>query len=369
MNQPLHFSPHRWLTKVGMALLGLGLLGSLLAFATVHADTPATTGIYLPLVVNAHATPTPTSTAPAQTPPPSFTPTATAPPTATTPPPTPVVSLPAELVGRWFVGNAPLNDFYNPQTGEWQDTNGLGQMYSFADDGAYTYTGFLRLQNGQCRSEVSVYKQGIATATDTNITLHQNIAKTRTVVICPTPQESITEETTVVTTLAWAITYDAGGRQQLSLSEGATPTVYARQGMEPTLVGGWRRGDITATGFFDTTTNTFAPEPGVGSWFRFTSDGHYQFGEFGYGQDNAGCSLTGWIYQEGTLEVAGSRLTTTPTNGMVRVENECQPEAPHQAAWLDPINAYTWQFFDRNTAPKLVLIPLAHYMELTFLPE
>lgn len=329
-----------------------------------QGDAPTTTGIYLPLVTKANststATPTPTATpTTAPTPTPSATPTAPAP---TNPPP-------AALVSTWFAGNAPLNDFYNPQTGEWRDANGLGQMYVFAADGSYTYTGFLRLQNGQCRSEVSVYKQGTVSVQDATLVLHQIMGKTRTVVICPTPQETITEETTATITLGWEVAYDNSGHQQLTITENDKPTVYNRQGMEPTLVGGWRRGEIASAGFYDAAANTFAPEPGEGTWYRFAADGQYQFGEFGYGQDNAGCRLSGWVYQEGTLDITSGRLTTTPTSGMARVENECHPDQARQEAWLDPVKEYAWIFRDRTTEPKLVLMPLGRFEEIIFTQE
>ena len=329
-----------------------------------QGDAPTTTGIYLPLVTKANststATPTPTATpTTAPTPTPSATPTAPAP---TNPPP-------AALVSTWFAGNAPLNDFYNPQTGEWRDANGLGQMYVFTADGGYTYTGFLRLQNGQCRSEVSVYKQGTVSAQGAALVLRQSMGKTRTVLICPTPQETITEETTATITLGWEVAYDNSGHQQLTITENEKPTIYNRQGMEPTLVGAWRRGALTSNGFFDAATNSFAPEPGEGAWYRFTADGQYQFGEFGYGQDNAGCQLSGWVYQEGTLDITSGRLTTTPTSGMARVENECHPEQTRQETWLDPVKEYAWIFRDRATDPKLVLMPLGRFEEIIFMPE
>ena len=118
--------------------------------------------IYLPVVLgnlggapatSIPVTPTPITPAPVT-------------PTPVTPTPIPPEQfLPNELVATLFNGNAPLTDFYNPQTGEWRDVNGLGQMYIFAADGAYTYSdsGFLQLQNGSCRSEVSTFKQGRAT--------------------------------------------------------------------------------------------------------------------------------------------------------------------------------------------------------------
>jgi hypothetical protein len=356
---------HNYRTFARGWLLFVGLMVGLLSPGYVQADTPTTTtGVYLPLVVNtgnnsATATPTPpiNTPKPTVTPPPATTSTA------------PVNPPPAALVGAWFVGNAPLNDFYNPQTGEWRDANGLGQMYVFGADGAYTYTGFLRLQNGQCRSEVSVYKQGRVSAQGTALTLTQRMAKTRTVIICPTPQETIVEEGASVTTLTWDVAYDDRGRQQLTVTQDDKPTVFARQGMEPTLAGAWRRGEVSANGFYDPATETFASQTGAGAWFRFTADGNYQFGEFDYGQDNAGCALTGWVYQEGTLEIVGGRLTTTPTSGVARVENECYPDQPQQKPWLDPVKSYTWLVRDRTTDPKLLLIPLEMYQELLFTRE
>ncbi len=358
--------PHKRSLLYSGWLLLAGLFITLLNPGYVQADSPATTvGLYLPLVVksgNGGSGATPTAQ-------PTATPTPETTPTPTTPAPTPVNPPPAALVGTWFVGNAPLNDFYNPQTGEWRDANGLGQMYVFGADGAYTYTGFLRLQNGQCRSEVSVYKQGTVSGQGASLVLNQAMAKTRTVVICPTPQESIVEEGVATTALTWAVAYDSKGHQQLTVTQDDKPTVFDRSGMEPTLVSAWRRGEVPSTGFYDPATDTFAPQTNTGSWFRFTADGKYQFGEFGYGQDNAGCKLTGWVYQEGTLDVVGGRLTTTPTSGVARVENECHPDQPQQKPWLDPVKSYAWNFQDRSTAPKLLLIPLERYEELLFLPE
>lgn len=350
-------------------LLCASLIIPLFTPGYVQADSPNTTiGLFLPLVVKSGnpggdaATPTAQPTA-------TSTPETTPTPAPLTPTPTPVNPPPAALLGTWFVGNAPLNDFYNPDTGEWCDVNGLGQMYVFGADGAYTYTGFLRLQNGQCRSEVSVYKRGTISAQGETLLLNQSMARTRTVVICPTPQESIVEEGVAVTNLTWAVAYDNSGHQQLTVTQDDKPTVFARSGMEPTLVGAWRRGEVSSNGFYDPATTTFAPQTGDGIWFRFTIDGKYQYGEFGYGEDNAGCKLTGWVYQEGTLAVVSGRLTTTPTSGMARMENECNPDQPRQEPWLDPVKSYAWSFQDWATAPKLLLIPLEKYVELLFLPE
>src|SRR4051794_426329 len=69
------------------------------------------------------------------------------------PPPPPPPSgdlLPAELVTTWYTGVPPMRDFYDPATGEWRNSDGLGEMYQFSAKGDFVYAGFLRLQNGQC---------------------------------------------------------------------------------------------------------------------------------------------------------------------------------------------------------------------------
>jgi hypothetical protein len=367
---------HKRVPFIAISLLVMGVIIGLMMpmiarAASLHQpqQPDATTGVYLPLIISRSdsgtvATPTPL---PSTTPTPSATPSAT--PTATTPAPTPANPLPTEIVATWFAGNALPTDFYNPQTGEWRDVNGLGQMYRFAADSGYTYTGFLRLQNGQCRSEVSVYKQGVASVEGNSLVLTQQMGKTRTVVICPTPQETITEDGAAVTTLDWSVAYDAAGHRQLTVTEGSNSTVFARMGIEPTLVGAWRNGDISSVGFYDAATQSFTTQTAVGIWFRFTADGGYHYGEFGYGQDNAGCQVKIWLYQAGTLTVSGSALTTTPTTGMVRIENECHPDQPQQEAWTEKVASYTWLFRDLATAPKLVLIPLEIFKEYIFVAE
>jgi hypothetical protein len=71
---------------------------------------------------------------------------------------------------------------------------------------------------------------------------------------------------------------------------------------------------------------------------------------------------------EGTLTVSGGTLTTTPSTGVMRLENECQPGQVQQP-WMDEARIYSWSFWDRTTAPKLVLIPLERYQEFVYTPE
>lgn len=80
--------------------------------------------------------------------------------------PPPGGALPAPLAREWFIGSLTTISFYDPIAGSWSQPNGLGELYRFAADGTYTYAGALKFQNGACVSEVSVYRTGIARATD-----------------------------------------------------------------------------------------------------------------------------------------------------------------------------------------------------------
>lgn len=275
----------------------------------------------------------------------------------------------AELVGTWFSGAIPPTDFYNPTTGEWRSVNGLGQMYRFNADGSFTYAGFLRLQNGQCLSEVSVYKQGKAQTNGVTISLTPNLSKTRTVIVCGSHSDSTVNGSLEPYPIGWSIGEDQGGRTQLVVTEGTQTTTYSKEGMAPQLAGAWHNGAVVSTNFYDARTQTFTPQTEAGTWFRFNADGTYSFGEFGYGRDNQGCELTGWIYLEGTLSISGSKITTTPRSGVARVENACKPGQVQQQPYTETAKSYAWLFRDRPADPKLVLIPLEHFEEFIFTRE
>jgi hypothetical protein len=285
------------------------------------------------------------------------------------PPPPTDTQLPAELVTTWYTGALPLNDFYDPATGTWRAQNGLGETYTFSANGDYTYAGFLRLQNGQCFSEVSVYREGKASVAGDELTLKPDFAKTRTVVRCGSNSDTTTDGPFDATTIGYDVVEEANGHIQLTLSSNDSSTSFYRDGMVASLVGAWQRGDVTSVGFYDPATQSFAPQSGEGGWYRFEADGTYRFGEFGYGTNDQGCALTAWIYQEGTVSVSGGRLTTTPTAGALRVDNACAPGAPEVQPYVEEARSYTWLYRDRDTDPKLVIIPLEAFQEYIFQPE
>lgn len=324
--------------------------------------------LYLPAIyggLNGSATQTPgtpTGDDSPETPTPVVTPTPTTQPT---------VTLPTELVGTWFTGNAPLNDFYDPNSGEWRDVNGIGQMYLFAPSGDYTYTAFARFQTGACKSEVSVFKQGIAQTEGVTLTLQAQQSKTRTVIFCPSRSESITEGSQAPMTVNWAVGPNDSGLIQLVTTEagaeGSVQTQFYKLGMAESLVGMWHTDELLPAGFYDEATKTFALDSPKGMWFEFADDATYRFGEHNtVVVDQQGCTVEFWVYQTGTINVVGGQMTVTPTVGIRRYVNSCGGEPVIEDPWLDEVRTYIW--FHRNLTDeiKLVLMPQAVLVDFVF---
>lgn len=137
--------------------------------------------------------------------------------------------VPSELAANWVSGISPLQDFYNPLTGEWRNASGLGQIYHFTSNGHYVYAAFLRLQTGLCITEVSTYREGKVKATSDVITMTPTVAKTRTVIQCGTNSETVTDGPFDPATMSYDATADAQGQQQLILTDKHTNMTLIRQ--------------------------------------------------------------------------------------------------------------------------------------------
>lgn len=357
-----------------LALLILTLLATLLhhrAAAQEAAPHIPTAGnqLYLPVVVghgeSTAPTATATPTAPAQVTP-TMTPTASATPTLT-PTPTRAATLPTNLVGTWFTGVIPPTDFYDPTTGAWRDTNGLGQMYVFHANGAYVYAGFLRLQNGACRTEVSTYKQGFAATTMDTVTLTPQVAKTRTVVVCGSTSETITDGPFETYSIGWRQADDGLGHPKLFVQTGEEITEYYKQGMIEALVGSWSLNGVASAGFYDPQSGQWSVPAQDGTWFAFTLDGVYRFGEYGHSQDEQGCAIIYWVYQEGKVNVSGGQLSYQATGGRGRLENACTPNVVSDAPYVDPkLYEFTWELRQQATTPKLAISPMGEFRYIVF---
>ena len=220
--------------------------------------------------------------------------------------------------------------------------------------------------SGQCVGEVSVYQQGSAHAQAAALLLTPAVYRTRTVTICGSRQESVVEGAHDTRNVAWSLDRNQAGRRSLTMTDNEITGVYEKVGFDPDLADAWHIGPVFSTNFYDPATQVFTTPEADGLFLHIAADGSYVSGEFGHSVDQQNCQLTGWVYQEGTVEVSGSRLTLTPTTGMARVENACQPDQPQQQPWHDDAQSFTWFIRDYPADPNLTIIPLAMYREYNF---
>jgi hypothetical protein len=285
------------------------------------------------------------------------------------PPPPPAGSLPAALVGSWFSGQLLPRELYDPTTGQWGSANGLGQQYAFAADGTFSYLAFFRVEVPGCASEVSVYRQGSASADGQSLRLRPVTAKTRTVTYCGARKETVTDGPYDEKAIPWATSYNQSGVKQLTITEDGKTTSYFKDGMAEQLVGAWHNGDLSSSDFYDPASGVFTADPAEGWWISITADGRYRWGEFAHATNSQGCELTGWVYLEGAVSVAGGHITFTPSAGVARVENACAPDQPRQEPWQEDAKGFTWLLRDYPAQPRLVLIPDGRFQEYEFVRE
>lgn len=338
MNRPI--TP-RW---IAVLLLAVSLGYAAMSHAQPAATQGATT-VYLPLVRGSATTPTP-------------------------PPPDPGGSVPAPLARQWFTGNLTTISFHDPTTGAWSQPSGLGELYRFAADGRYTYGGALRIQNGACVSEVSVYQTGVARATEGELELTATVSRTRTRIICGGTSESVSEELPAVRRTAYRVAVGEEGRTELTLGAGNDARTFGLLGVDPQLLGAWRTDGVSSQGFYDPATGQWAQPAAPGEWYRFTADGRFTYGRYIHQQDEQGCTISAWAYQEGAFSMSGSRLTTRFTAGRGRLENSCAPgEVQDEPFVIARAGEYSWQILSDGQAPQLRLLQLMPFQSQTYTRE
>jgi hypothetical protein len=341
-------------------------LASLLAVATLAwagatsaAPAPEAVGqVFLPLVVQAGKP----GTAPTQ---PT---TPTTPPTQPTPPPTqqPVGSVPAQLAHEWFAGSLTSISFYDRNSGSWSKPSGLGELYAFAGDGTYTYGGALSIQNGACLSEVTVYQTGVARAAAEELELEATFSRTRTRIVCGSTSDTTSEELPAIKRIAYRVAIGEEGRTELTLGAGDTAKKFALMGIDEQLLGAWQSGGVSSAGFYDPATGQWAQPADAGEWYRFAADGRFTYGFYKQQQDEQGCTLTLWVYQEGAFSMSGGRLTIRNTAGHGRLENACTGEVTDEPFVDEKLGEYAWQVLSDAGSQQLRLLRLMPFGSRTF---
>lgn len=312
-----------------LLLLGAARLAPAGASAARPAQQPAAaTTVYLPMV--------------------------SVPPGRAAPPPP---ALPASLVGTWYSGQLLNLRLYDPATGIWSDAGGLGHMYVFGANGAYTLVSFLKLGEGTtCVSSVAKYEKGSARASGATLLLTPSVSRTRTKICGSTPPSEVEGPHTTYS-LPWELGEDASSHTRLWLQEPQGRTEYYKDGLGPQVVGAWANSDGGAIGLYDRARGQWAEPTGENSeWYAFSANGTFRHGvvESQYGDDP--CRLVRMSYEEGKLGGRGGDVILEATLALRRTVVLCDPSQFEDETLSTQYERWTWAIPAESEGSRLDLL-------------
>ena len=92
---------------------------------------------------------------------------------------TPSTPVPDELIGTWFTGTIGFTNFYNPTTGSWNNSRGLGMFYTLNANGTFEYGWSGEIYNYGCSTKGMIYRRGTVVVSDSVVTLYDNDGRAR----------------------------------------------------------------------------------------------------------------------------------------------------------------------------------------------
>ncbi len=94
------------------------------------------------------------------------------------------------------------------------------------------------------------------------------------------------------------------------------------------LVGAWHHGSVSSINFYNPTTGSWANGYGEGLFYKFNSDGTFEYGWQVYA-NSYGCSSRALVYKKGTVTVdpATSTIQVYVTMARVHGEDSCAPSS------------------------------------------
>lgn len=129
---------------------------------------------------------------------------------------TPRSELPAPLAGDWFTGTLSSIQYYDRDTGEWQNPSGSGFYYIFGADGAYETGAVIDSTVGGCTLRLLGNENGTVTLDGDALTLYRHQVTTHVTNTCGNDGDRTQGE--AVRSLAWSVDVDTDGITWLSLT-------------------------------------------------------------------------------------------------------------------------------------------------------
>ncbi|HZN98854.1 MAG TPA: hypothetical protein VFB61_14060 [Gemmatimonadales bacterium] len=81
------------------------------------------------------------------------------------------VGMPSEVLGTWYAGNVSSVNFFEPNTGHWDNAGGTGLFYTLMEDGTFEFGWQLYSQLYDCWTRAMVYRKGTVEAEPETATL------------------------------------------------------------------------------------------------------------------------------------------------------------------------------------------------------
>jgi hypothetical protein len=92
---------------------------------------------------------------------------------------TPSTPIPQEMTGTWYAGTIGFTNFYNPSTGSWNNSRGLGMFYTLNANGTFEYGWLGELYNYECLTRGWIYRRGTVVLHDSVVVLYDNYGRAR----------------------------------------------------------------------------------------------------------------------------------------------------------------------------------------------
>lgn len=129
---------------------------------------------------------------------------------------TPRSDIAAPLAGEWFTGTLSTIQYYNRDTGQFQDPSGSGFYYIFDDDGHYETGAVIDSTVAGCTMRLLGTERGTLTESGANLTVYRHVITTHVTNTCGNSGERTQGELT--RSMTWSIARDTNGLEWLSLT-------------------------------------------------------------------------------------------------------------------------------------------------------
>lgn len=133
-------------------------------------------------------------------------------------PDTPRSELPAPLAGDWFTGTLSTIQYYDRDTGQWQNPSGSGFYFVFDADGGYETGAVIDSTAGGCTLRLLGNETGTVTIAGDRLTLYRHRITVHVTDSCGDDGERTQGES--VRDVAWQVDVDGNGLEWLSLVHG-----------------------------------------------------------------------------------------------------------------------------------------------------